>query len=237
VSSYDDTPFDPSEAPAEEPVRRSRLPGGISVQTAAAGLIILVVVGLLWLLTLPEPSPPAAVMPPTAALSTSTAYSYPVTITQAAALGGTAVVGAAAATQGGAGGALVAMGTPVATLAPVALATGAQGTTGALVEGTFVRITGTGIEGIRFRFGPGLNYATIRIAEDGEDMLVLGGPEQGDGYDWWRLQDALGNVGWAAREYLQAVAAPQSWNPPAASPTYEAGAEEQPLLAATDETP
>jgi hypothetical protein len=62
---------------------------------------------------------------------------------------------------------------------------------------------------------------------DGESLKVLGGPETASGETWWRLQDQYGNVGWAAQTYLQPAAAPASWAPPAASPTFSAQTGEQ----------
>lgn len=232
MRSYDDTPLDTSDSVDPEREKRSKLPGGISVQTAAAGLIILVVVGLLWLLALPEPEPPEASATGTPGSPVGTmAAGLAVTATQRGALGGTPVVGSLAATRAATsslaqttplvqGGALPTLAsapgvTPQATIAP---APASQ-----LAEGAFARITGTGIEGIRFRFGPGLEFATIRIAEEGEDMLILEGPQAADGFEWWRLQDSFGNVGWAASQFLAVVAAPAVWSPPAASPTFEAG--------------
>jgi hypothetical protein len=230
VSSYENPPFDPAESPERDRSGRSRLPGGISTQTAAAGLIIVVVLGLLWLLALPDKEQPAE-------LGTATAVAG-VAATQTAGPGaanlpgaaGTQVLGPSAATRTALAGTVFTVPTAAAPIvgAPTSVVIGtavmtAPVSSGQLVAGTFVRVTGSGIEGIRFRFGPGLTYATIRIATDGEDMLVLDGPETADGYTWWRLQDAMGNIGWAADQYLQSIAAPANWSPPAASPTFEAG--------------
>jgi hypothetical protein len=76
---------------------------------------------------------------------------------------------------------------------------------------------------MRLRFGAGLDTASIRsVVEEGEVLRVVGGPESADGITWWRLQDMYGNIGWAAQEYLTPTAAPSTWSPPAASPTFEA---------------
>jgi hypothetical protein len=149
---------------------------------------------------------------------------------------GTPVSGAAIAT-GAAGTAVAVVGSPVAAISTpgvaVAGATAGSVASGGIAQGGFVTITGSGTDGIRFRFGPGLNYATIRIATDGDTMMVVGGPESGDGYTWWRLQDNLGNIGWAAESFLAGAAAPALWSPPSASPTFEAGSEIE--LLPTDE--
>lgn len=239
MRSYDENAFDDADAPDRDTEKGPRLPGGITVQTAAAALLIVAVVVVLWLLASPEAEAPAD-------LATETpvaAESRPMTGTLAAGrvTGGTPVSGAALGTAG----AMTAAAPAVATVAGTVpgLATPLPGVstptlavepaTGNLAEGTFAQIAGSGAFGVRLRFGPGLNYATIRIATDDEVVLVLGGPESADGYQWWRLQDTLGNVGWAADEFLSPVAAPASWSPPAASPTFEAGAGDE----ATAEAP
>jgi hypothetical protein len=88
------------------------------------------------------------------------------------------------------------------------------------VADAFVRISGTDGLDLRFRYGPGTEYVTIRIAEEGEVMRVSDGPQIADGLNWWRLHDAYGNIGWAAEEFLVPVAPPAAWNPPSASPTH-----------------
>jgi hypothetical protein len=78
--------------------------------------------------------------------------------------------------------------------------------------------------GIRYRYGPGVNFITLRIIMDNEVLKVVGTPEVADETTWWRLQDSQGNVGWASQEYLAPAPMPASWNPPLASPTLEASA-------------
>ena len=230
MSSYENPPFDPTEGPERDRSGRSKLPGGISVQTAAAGLIIIVVLGLLWLLALPDNEQPAELGTATAGAAMAATQTASPAVPGTPGAAGTTVLGPSAATRTALASAVLTGATPLAPIAalPTSAVLGTAVVTaplsgGQLVAGTFVRVTGSGIEGIRFRYGPGLNYATIRIATDGEYLLVLEGPESADGYQWWRLQDSMGNIGWAADQYLQSVAAPADWNPPAASPTFEAG--------------
>lgn len=76
------------------------------------------------------------------------------------------------------------------------------------VPGTFrigqrVEVFGTEGQGIRFRTGPGLNYITTTILQDGVVLTVVGGPEEADGFTWWRLQMDTGAVGWAAGNNLR----------------------------------
>ncbi|MCX7852360.1 MAG: SH3 domain-containing protein [Caldilineales bacterium] len=74
---------------------------------------------------------------------------------------------------------------------------------GAFSIGQRVEVFGTEGQGIRFRTGPGLNYITTTILQDGVVLTVVGGPEQADGFTWWRLQMDTGAVGWAAGNNLR----------------------------------
>lgn len=202
------------------------LPGGISLKTAATAVLIVAVAAILWMAFVgPRSSEPPGLATPTPGSGAGAVVSAtlpapwtPGTPGAAASAGltGTAQAGAAsiatmpatvAAAPTSAIGTAVAIGT-----APAALTTGG-----------FVRVTGSGADGIRYRYGPGLTFITIRIVSDGEVLRALGGPESSDGYSWYRLQDDKGNVGWAARQYLEPIAAPGVWSPPAASPTFRAG--------------
>lgn len=69
--------------------------------------------------------------------------------------------------------------------------------------GIKVEVVGTGIDGLRIRSGPGLNYTSLKIVPDGETFTVLEGPEEADDLRWWRLKDEAGTIGWAAENYLQ----------------------------------
>ncbi len=76
---------------------------------------------------------------------------------------------------------------------------------GSFQKGQQVKVGGTEGEGIRFRTGPGLGYTTTAILQDDMILTVVGGPEQADGYTWWRLQTARSSVGWATDGNLTAV--------------------------------
>lgn len=223
--------FEPYTAdPEPEPSAPSRLPGGISLQTAAAVLLIAVVLATLYLFFGPMPDDGAAVPPTPTRL---TAALTPPAATTAGTAAGTSV-----APPVGAGGLSAATPSPgtLAGAATVSIAQPTGGTPsllgasavttplpgGALGAGSFVSVTGVGADGLRYRMGAGQDYLTIRIVAEGETLKVLGGPETEGGTVYWRVQDALGNVGWAAELFLVPMAAPSAWNPPVASPTFEA---------------
>lgn len=220
----------PPETTSESGAGGPKLPGGLSVQAAATGLLIIVVLAILWLFFGPTSDDPAGLPTPTvAALAGQATPSGQASPSSAGTLEPTPIIlnatpppGDAAATSAPPGG------SPATTpLASGTLGAASAGTPpaagGSLTAGNFAQVVDAEGLGVRFRFGPGLDYATIRIIFDGEQLRVMGGPESADGYTWWRLQDAQGNIGWASQEYLSPTAAPAGWNPPAASPTHEAG--------------
>jgi len=70
--------------------------------------------------------------------------------------------------------------------------------------GVEVRVTGAGADGLSFRSGPDKDqYARLKFLEDGDVLTVLDGPEEANGYRWWRLEDEEGTVGWAADAWLE----------------------------------
>ncbi len=224
----------------DEPQRGAReasdgpeLPGGVSLQTAAAILLVAVLLATLYLFfgplpgSAPDDGASALTATPRSVSPTSTAGAAAASTPEAS-----APATAAPTTDSGA-----ASTTPSAAQAPGAVATSAVVSTvsasAALQTGSFARVTGTGAYGLRMRFGPGLDFVTIRFADEGETLEVTGGPEQSDGLTWWRLRDDQGNIGWGAAEYLVPTITPGQWAPPAASPTFPPGSD---AAAGQDET-
>ena len=79
--------------------------------------------------------------------------------------------------------------------------------------GGYVKVIGAEAEQLSFRTGPGLNYARLKLVDDGTILKVLAGddedvPVEADGLTWWRLEDpseedADLKVGWAADPWLE----------------------------------
>jgi hypothetical protein len=69
--------------------------------------------------------------------------------------------------------------------------------------GGYVKVVGAEADALSYRSGPGLNYARLTIVKDGTILEVLEGPEEADGYVWWRLEDEDGFIGWAADDWLE----------------------------------
>jgi hypothetical protein len=70
--------------------------------------------------------------------------------------------------------------------------------------GDYVRVVNTESTGLRMRDNAGLTYETIQMLEDGDELLVVGGPESADGFEWWQLERD-GVIGWCASEWLEPI--------------------------------
>jgi len=78
------------------------------------------------------------------------------------------------------------------------------------VEG-YVKIEGTGGDGLRLRAEPSLSGDINYLGLEDEVFRVLDGPVDQDGYLWWRLEAPAnpGRNGWAVSNFLQADQSPQ----------------------------
>lgn len=79
-----------------------------------------------------------------------------------------------------------------------------------ITVGSYVTVVGAGADGVSYKSGPGLNYARLGLLKDGTILKVLEGPEEADGYTWWRLEDEDGFTGWVADNWLEPATAPLS---------------------------
>ena len=71
-----------------------------------------------------------------------------------------------------------------------------------IAVGTKVLVGDTGGANLRLRSGPGTDFLTFKIVQEGIELEVIGGPERADEFVWWRLRDPVGVVGWAAEDWL-----------------------------------
>ena len=74
----------------------------------------------------------------------------------------------------------------------------------------YVQILGTDGEGLRLRRDPSLEGEIVNVGLEGEIFLVIGGPEERDGYLWWQLEAPLNTTrkGWAVSNYLEFAQSP-----------------------------
>jgi len=80
---------------------------------------------------------------------------------------------------------------------------------GIYVDG-YVQISDTEGEGLRLRRDPSLEGEIVNVGLEGEIFLVIGGPEERDGYLWWQLEAPLNTTrrGWAVSNYLDFAQSP-----------------------------
>lgn len=81
---------------------------------------------------------------------------------------------------------------------------------GTISIGTYVKISGTGGDGLRLRSGPGTNSDALFLGMDSEVFQVMDGPRQADGFTWWFLKAPYdkSRSGWAVSNYLTVVPKP-----------------------------
>ncbi len=85
--------------------------------------------------------------------------------------------------------------TPTPAQAPAALAVGVTAEVSA------------GGAGLNLREGPGLTFQVVELLPEGTRVEVVDGPQEVDGYTWWRVRRLdTGREGWAAGEFLRPVA-------------------------------
>lgn len=77
-----------------------------------------------------------------------------------------------------------------------------------ITPGFYVVVANTDDLGVTIRGGPGTRNVALFIAEEGTFFLVLDGPVEEDGFNWWQLELEDGSTGWAAANFLEPSAAP-----------------------------
>lgn len=78
---------------------------------------------------------------------------------------------------------------------------------GVIAVGAYVQVSGTEGAGLRMRAQPGLDGTIEFSALDSEVFLVIDGPVEVDGYQWWHLEapyDSSRN-GWSAGDFLTPI--------------------------------
>jgi hypothetical protein len=193
MTQYDAGPGDLSDRPWEDPDRKPQpharrrkvsLPPW-ALLAALVGIIILLCVGLVLIVRairgrdgqetpVPTATATLAVAPTaTLALETSTAEVAPTNTV------------------------VLPIGTAGATDTP-----GAPAVPGEIGPGALVIVQGTQGAGLNLRAEPSTGGALVTNAAEGTVLTVLEGPQEADGYVWWKLGTPDGEEGWAADEWL-----------------------------------
>jgi len=78
---------------------------------------------------------------------------------------------------------------------------------GNFAVGVTVQVVGVDTSGLNIRTAPGLDAQVRFQALEGEIFTVTEGPQQVDGFEWWRLEapNDSNRYGWAVRNYLMAI--------------------------------
>ena len=65
-------------------------------------------------------------------------------------------------------------------------------------------ISETGKDGLRVREGPGKDYTTLHIAQEGAFYIIIDGPVIKDSLIWWKIQsvDEESVSGWSVQNFL-----------------------------------
>lgn len=199
----------PSAAPVQQaPVRKRAAPRREQVPPSQSGLYFpwwslvimvgtvgVVAFGLLFAFTeLSEPAAPGDQVPRVEVITAQPTLSED--------FGGSA--GQAAAPAEGAWPTAIPRAQPSATVAlptPVPTQTLPPGN---FSIGTSVQVVGVGEAKLNVRSAPGLEGTLIMRAEEGSFFAIVGGPQDVDGYEWWKIEDPddPARVGWAARNFL-----------------------------------
>jgi len=86
---------------------------------------------------------------------------------------------------------------------PTATPPPAPAASGGIAIGKTVIVTGTGKDRLSLRAEPTTNSPRLKVIKDGVRLTVIAGPEQGDGYTWWKVRTPKGVEGWAVADYLK----------------------------------
>ena len=68
--------------------------------------------------------------------------------------------------------------------------------------GATVLVQGTLGAGLNLRAEPATGARLVTNVKEGATLTVLEGPEEGNGYVWWKLQAGDGQEGWGAADWL-----------------------------------
>ena len=71
-----------------------------------------------------------------------------------------------------------------------------------IVPGAQVVVQGTLGQGLNIRASASTTARLVGSAKDGNVLTVLDGPQEADGYTWWKVKTADGKEGWAAGKFL-----------------------------------
>lgn len=93
---------------------------------------------------------------------------------------------------------------PTITVAPEPTQTPAVPTTVGI--GVTVEVVNTDGLGLNMREGPGVTFAIVELLPEGTRLVIVDGPQEVDGFVWWKVQKVDSQVqGWVVEEYIKPV--------------------------------
>ena len=186
MTTYDAGPGDRSDRPWEDPERKPRAQArrrGVVLPPWAllaifVGIVILLCIGLVLIIQAIRNDDEDSLTPSPVATSEVSPSATLELLTPTSDITPTATV-------------VLTVGTPPATTPPTEIRPGA-----------LVVVTGTGGAGLRLREQATTNAAVVTTVKDDTVVTVLEGPQDANGYSWWKVRTPDGAEGWGAADWL-----------------------------------
>lgn len=77
-----------------------------------------------------------------------------------------------------------------------------------VTAGYYAQVVDTGGVGVTVRNGPNTSNLPVTVAAEGLVLFVIEGPQDGGGYQWWRIRLPDNTDGWVVNDFLAPSAAP-----------------------------
>ncbi|HSH01273.1 MAG TPA: SH3 domain-containing protein [Anaerolineae bacterium] len=77
-----------------------------------------------------------------------------------------------------------------------------------VMVGFYAAVANTEELGVTVRAGPGIQNSALQLAAEGSVLLVIGGPREASGLEWWQVELPNGEEGWVAAPFLEPAPAP-----------------------------
>lgn len=187
MTQYDAGPGDWSDRPWEDPERKSRpqarrrrvtLPPWALLAILVA-IIILLCVGVVLIVRAVRQGDGDGTLTPSPTFTVQASPSATVSLLEpTSAISPTATV-------------ILSISTPPVTAVPTEIR-----------PGVLVVVTGTGGTGLRLRASASTSADMLALAREGTVLTVLEGPEEANGYTWWKVRTPEGDDGWGAANWL-----------------------------------
>lgn len=73
--------------------------------------------------------------------------------------------------------------------------------------GVTIQVSGTEGFGLTVRQGPGKDFTSVFVANEGDKFVVKDGPRQADSFTWWYIVDPgdQNRFGWAVQDFMRVV--------------------------------